>query len=41
MVRNIVVLGRSSHPQLTATICNHLGVLPANILLGKLAVGET
>lgn len=41
MVRNIVVLGGSSHPQLTATICNHLGIPPAKILLGKFAVGET
>ncbi|KAF2274992.1 ribose-phosphate pyrophosphokinase [Westerdykella ornata] len=41
MVRNIVVLGGSSHPQLTETICNHLGIPPANILLGKFAVGET
>lgn len=41
MVRNIVVLGGSSHPQLTATICNHLGVPPAKILLTKFAVGET
>ena len=35
MVRNIVVLGGNSHPQLTETICNHLGVPPAKILLGK------
>jgi ribose-phosphate pyrophosphokinase len=41
MVRNIVVLGGNSHPQLTETICNHLGIPPANILLGKFAVGET
>ncbi|KAJ9620180.1 ribose-phosphate pyrophosphokinase [Taxawa tesnikishii (nom. ined.)] len=41
MVRNIVVLGGSSHPQLTETICNHLGVPPAKIILGKFAVGET
>ncbi|ORY08343.1 ribose-phosphate pyrophosphokinase I [Clohesyomyces aquaticus] len=41
MVRNIVVLGGSSHPQLTATICNHLGIPPAKILLSKFAVGET
>lgn len=41
MVRNIVVLGGSSHPQLTKTICNHLGVPPANVLLAKFAVGET
>lgn len=41
MVRNIVILGGSSHPQLTEIICNHLGVPPAKIILGKFAVGET
>lgn len=41
MVRNIVVLGGNSHPQLTETICNHLGIPPGNILLSKFAVGET
>jgi len=41
MVRNLVVLGGSSHPQLVETICNHLGIPPAKILLGKFAVGET
>lgn len=41
MVRNIVVLGGSSHPQLTETICNHLGIPPAKVLLGKFKVGET
>ncbi|KAF2742371.1 ribose-phosphate pyrophosphokinase [Sporormia fimetaria CBS 119925] len=41
MVRNLVVLGGSSHPKLTETICNQLGIPPANILLSKFAVGET
>lgn len=41
MVRNIVVIGGTSHPQLTQTICNHLGIPPANVLLSKFAVGET
>ena len=41
MVRNIVVIGGSSHPQLTETICNHLGVPPAKVLLSKFSVGET
>jgi len=41
MVRNLVVLGGSAHPQLTETICNHLGIPPAKIFLGKFAVGET
>jgi ribose-phosphate pyrophosphokinase len=41
MVRNIVVLGGSSHPKLTEAICNHLGIPQARVLLGKFAVGET
>ncbi|KAL5416270.1 hypothetical protein PMIN04_008269 [Paraphaeosphaeria minitans] len=41
MVRNIVVLGGSSHPQLTQQICDHLGIPPAKRLLSKFAVGET
>ncbi len=41
MVRNIVVFGGSSHPQLTEVICSHLGIPPANVTLGKFAVGET
>ncbi|KAF3405345.1 Ribose-phosphate pyrophosphokinase 5 [Talaromyces pinophilus] len=41
MVRNIVVIGGTSHPQLTQTICNHLGIPQANVLLSKFAVGET
>lgn len=41
MVRNIVVFGGSSHPQLTEAICNHLGIGPAHIFLGKFSNGET
>ncbi|KAK2746617.1 ribose-phosphate pyrophosphokinase [Myotisia sp. PD_48] len=41
MVRNIVVLGGSSHPNLNKSICEQLGIPPANILLSKFAVGET
>ena len=41
MVRNIVILGGSSHPQLTEIICNHLGVPPAKVALGKFSNGET
>ena len=41
MVRNIVVLGGSSHPQLTQVICDHLGVPEGNALLSKFSVGET
>lgn len=41
MVRNIVVLGGSSHPQLNETICEILGIPQGNALLSKFSVGET
>lgn len=41
MVRNIVVLGGNSHPRLTATICEQLGITPGQALFSKFAVGET
>jgi ribose-phosphate pyrophosphokinase len=41
MVRNIVVLGGNSHPQLVETICNTLGVPPCNRVLRKFSVGES
>ncbi|KAJ5574085.1 uncharacterized protein N7459_008512 [Penicillium hispanicum] len=41
MVRNLVVIGGTSHPQLTETICSVLGIPPAEVLLSKFAVGET
>jgi ribose-phosphate pyrophosphokinase len=41
MVRNIVVLGGSSHPSLCATICEMLGITPGQALFSKFAVGET
>ncbi|KAF2399573.1 ribose-phosphate pyrophosphokinase II [Trichodelitschia bisporula] len=41
MVRNIVVLSGSSHPELTETICNQLGIPMAKVLRGKFANGET
>ena len=41
MVRNIVVLGGSSHPELTAAICEHLSIAPAQVLLDKFSNGET
>jgi ribose-phosphate pyrophosphokinase len=41
MVRNLVVIGGNSHPQLTQTICGVLGIPPAEVLLSKFAVGET
>ena len=41
MVRNIVVIGGSSHPQLVTSICGYLGIPQANVLLSKFSVGET
>ncbi|KAJ5492883.1 Ribose-phosphate pyrophosphokinase 5 [Penicillium diatomitis] len=41
MVRNLVVIGGTSHPQLTQSICDVLGIPPAEVLLSKFAVGET
>lgn len=41
MVRNIVVLGGNSHPQLVDTISNILGVPPCNRILSKFSVGES
>jgi ribose-phosphate pyrophosphokinase len=41
MVRNLVLFSGSSHPQLTDTICTHLGIPPGQIHLSKFSVGET
>ncbi|KAF5666011.1 ribose-phosphate pyrophosphokinase [Fusarium bulbicola] len=41
MVRNIVVLGGNSHPQLTENVCHILGVPPSNRILGKFSGGES
>lgn len=41
MVRNIVVFGGNSHPQLNETICAHLGMPAGSALLTKFSVGET
>lgn len=41
MVRNIVVLGGSSHPELAYQICQQLGIPNGRITLSKFAVGET
>lgn len=41
MVRNIVIFGGSSHPNLTETICTHLGIPSAKIHLSKFSNGET
>jgi hypothetical protein len=40
-MRNLVILGGSSHPSLTKSICNRLGVPEGNIVLGKFSNGET
>ncbi|KAF4967774.1 hypothetical protein FZEAL_10490 [Fusarium zealandicum] len=41
MVRNIVVLGGNSHPQLVENVCHILGVPPSNRILGKFSGGES
>ena len=41
MVRNIVVLGGSSHPALADTICETLGIQQGDATFSKFAVGET
>jgi len=41
MVRNIVVLGGSSHKALTETICETLGIQEGEAIFSKFAVGET
>jgi ribose-phosphate pyrophosphokinase len=41
MVRNIVVLGGNSHPQLVEIVCNTLGVPPCQRILKKFSVGES
>ena len=41
MVRNIVVLGGNSHPQLIEIVCNTLGVPPCQRILTKFSVGES
>ncbi|RMZ81758.1 hypothetical protein DV738_g1985, partial [Chaetothyriales sp. CBS 135597] len=41
MVRNIVVLGGSSHPELAEKICEMLGISRGKALFSKFAVGET
>ena len=40
-MRNIVILGGSSHPTLTKSICTRLGVAECKVLLGKFSNGET
>ena len=41
MVRNLVLLSGSSHPQLTEQICTNLGIPTSKIILSKFSVGET
>jgi len=40
-MRNLVILGGSSHPTLTKSICNRLGVSEGAAILGKFSNGET
>jgi ribose-phosphate pyrophosphokinase len=40
-MRNLVVLGGSSHPALTKAICHRLGISPGAMILGKFSNGET
>jgi ribose-phosphate pyrophosphokinase len=41
MVRNIVLLGGNSHPQLVQMVSDTLGVPPCNRILNKFSVGES
>ncbi|OAA67216.1 Ribose-phosphate diphosphokinase [Niveomyces insectorum RCEF 264] len=41
MVKNIVILGGNSHPQLVTNVCNILGIPPCNRILTKFEVGES
>ena len=41
MVRNIVVLGGNSHPQLVDIVCSTLGVPPCQRILTSFSVGES
>jgi ribose-phosphate pyrophosphokinase len=40
-MRNIVILGGSSHPSLARSICHRLGVPEGAAILGKFSNGET
>lgn len=41
MVRNIVVLGGNSHPQMTENVCNFLGIPACDRILSKFSGGES
>lgn len=41
MVRNIVILGGNSHPELVDNVCNNLGIAPGERILTKFSSGES
>ena len=41
MVRNVVVLSGNSHPNFVDSVCEYLGIPPANRVLEKFSSGET
>ncbi|GKT46962.1 ribosomal lysine N-methyltransferase 4 [Colletotrichum spaethianum] len=41
MVRNIIVLGGNTHPELVNSVCNNLGLNPCERVLSKFSVGES
>ncbi|KAL2759666.1 hypothetical protein ACRALDRAFT_1046950 [Sodiomyces alcalophilus JCM 7366] len=41
MVRNIVILGGNSHPELVDNVCNNLGIAPGERTLTKFSSGES
>ncbi|KAJ0167929.1 Ribose-phosphate pyrophosphokinase 5 [Colletotrichum tanaceti] len=41
MVRNIIVLGGNTHPELVNSVCNNLGLNPCERILSKFSVGES
>ena len=40
-MRNLIILGGSSHPALTKAVCYRLGVPESHAILGKFSNGET
>ena len=41
MVRNIVILGGNSHPELIDNVCNNLGIASCERILSKFSAGES
>lgn len=41
MVRNLVIIGGSSNPEVNRKVCEQLGIPPGEILLSKFSAGET